>query len=534
MKKLIYSVLSALAIGGLASCSSNEPALETDSNESEAYGYMAVNLMNAGTYLPDSRATEWGNPEYVEGTGVENQVTAENIRFYFFAADDTPFRMNSEGLNGDVINTNMVKPVEIKTTNTNGPATTGLQGVLVLGTPSEGYKGQLPTKVICVANSSKFDDYANKNLAAVIGELEDTPTDWTKPFVMTSSTYFDADGTLVYFTDVTDKVKTTAALAQNDPVNIFIERLAAKIHIKKGLKEEKPVMERDQNGNLTQKKILVRDQGEPKEVYVKLTGWEPFLTADKAFGIKQLESAWGSNAPFPGWTDWNKADYHRSFWAKSGLANRQNTSYDLYDETQFTHSDAAYYTYENTTGTTVTSASDASERQATAMIVRAKVYQHDDRGNEQTIDFMRWGGDYYLVSYLKEIIVSAYNANKTEGTEDVTVDKVGFKLKDNSNYYIATVNGNEYAAFDNILWWKNGVTSYVVNVEHHSYTQDEETKRIFGVVRNHVYEYELENVIGLGIPGNIPDQPYEEEVSYLAAAIYVLNWHIVSNKIDLE
>lgn len=534
MKNLFYSALSVLAIGGLASCSSNEPVVGGDPNADEAYGYMAVNLKNAGIYTPSNRAAEWGDPEYREGEGVENAITAENIRFYFFAEDMTPFRMNSEGINGTVTSTNMVKPINIVTTNTDGPADTGVQGVLVLGTPAEGYKGQLPSKVICVANSSNFEQYANENLKAVLGKFEATPTDWTQPFVMTSSTYFDADGKLVYYTDIAGKIKKSVALAQEDPANIFIERLAAKIQIIKGIGEEKPVMEKDQNGNLTQKKILVRDQGDPKELYVKLTGWQPYLTADKAFGLKNLEATWATSAPFEGWTDWNKADYHRSFWAVSGLANYQNSTYDLYNETQFTRTTDPYYTYENTMCPNPASASDASDRSATAMIVRAKVYQHEDDGSEHPIDFMRWGGDYYLVSYLKEIIVKAYNSNLPEGAEQAVVGDVNFKLRAGTNYYMATVKGNDYADFDNILWWKDGVTSYIVNVEHHSYAAGTEMKSIYGVVRNHIYEYELNNVIGLGIPGNTPDQPTEEEASYLSAAIYVLNWHVVSHKIDLE
>ena len=54
-----------------------------------------------------------------------------------------------------------------------------------------------------------------------------------------------------------------------------------------------------------------------------------------------------------------------------------------------------------------------------------------------------------------------------------------------------------------------------------------------GVVRNHIYDYKIDGIVGLGVPGNEPNIPDLNE-TYLAARLYILEWHVVSNNVTLE
>ena len=54
-----------------------------------------------------------------------------------------------------------------------------------------------------------------------------------------------------------------------------------------------------------------------------------------------------------------------------------------------------------------------------------------------------------------------------------------------------------------------------------------------GVVRNHIYDYVIDGIVGLGTPGNETENPKVIE-SYLAAHVRILNWRTVSNTVTLE
>ncbi len=530
MKHFLINATMLLTLGAMVSCSNDEPANGGGQTVAKGEQYMAVRLQSVGNPggtsfgKPASRATEVGNPEFEEGVGNENAITAANVRFYFFTETGLPFVMSESGVNGEVSETNMVKPYQVSSANTNGEAV-GLDAVLVLGTPTEPYKGDKPAKVVCVANATDFTQFANKRLEDLLRETVNTPATWNT-FMMTSSTYVDESGTLTYFTNVEDKIKETAAAAEADPANIFIERLAVKIRAT-GLGDYQ-VMEKDpETGAYTGKIFLLRNEDPGVPLYVTLTGWQPYLTANRAYGIKNIDMKWTAeeNQPF---SAWNIPQLHRCYWANVPGLSFQDNSYNIYSADQFKYSNFdsnaptqnVFYTYENTLGT-ATSLSEFTDN-TTAMVVRGVVHRE---GETEGLDFCRWGGDYYHSDYLKQVIVTAYNAERAEDAQ-ATIADVEFVIDpSNPNHYFARVKGNDFKRFNNILWWKDGVTSYFVNIEH--------LGGKFGVVRNHIYDYKFSNVIGLGIPGNEPEKPVEEE-TFLAARVYVLNWHVISTTLDLE
>ena len=79
------------------------------------------------------------------------------------------------------------------------------------------------------------------------------------------------------------------------------------------------------------------------------------------------------------------------------------------------------------------------------------------------------------------------------------------------------------------------MTYYYTDLRH---LGTEVTKGLYGVVRNHIYDVNVQSVVGLGTPVYNPDEvivpqkPGEDE-TYIAAKINILSWRIVNNDVDL-
>ena len=85
------------------------------------------------------------------------------------------------------------------------------------------------------------------------------------------------------------------------------------------------------------------------------------------------------------------------------------------------------------------------------------------------------------------------------------------------------------------LLYAEGQTYYIVDIEHLGTAGAK-----YGVVRNHVYQIDIESITGYGSPvysGDIgyikPEYPTVEEDSYVAARINVLSWKVVKQGVDI-
>ena len=536
---------AALSMGVFASCSSDEPVKGPDGGNGNVKGeqYMAISITTAG--LGGSRAAGVGNPEFEAGVGNECDITPEKTYFFFYDTNGNAFPLAADKVNTTPENvaTNMVKPTKIETQHGPGDDVT-LEGVLVLGKAiGEGYVGTTPAQVLCVANPSEafnVADYENKSLKTVLDKISSTPA--TLPaatgFVMTSTTYVDG-GKIVTAQDVTGKFAETPEDAKTNPAVLYIERLAAKVRAK-GLGEYTAQIRKKvtaEDGTVSE---VVAEDGkitiDNKEATVKveLLGWELIKTAGQSNVFKKLDSEWLTTDPFAGWND---AAKHRSYWTLSDAGTIRNTDIpSLSDNNKYTKGNFTSgvqnvaYCYENATYTPA-SVNDRTNTGATAIVVKAVVKTYDAATQTSTpINLMRWAGSYYTYDQLRELVATDYNAGVTGNGVKATANDVEFvdnSNDDNSYHAVVTVGDNtqNMVNFQSILWWKNGITSYYANIEH--------LGKKFGVVRNHIYEYEFDGVIGLGVPGTEPNTPEEQE-TFLSAKIYCLNWHVVSNKLTLE
>lgn len=524
MKKNLF-YLSVFAALFTTSCSNNDEPNPSGNATGEQYMAVTIKDVNSG-----SRAVTDGGFE--GAVGGEGNITPDRLYFLFFDGKGNAFPLAYANVNGTVT-TNMVIPTELKHNETNGVEEGTLTGVLVLGKAvGEGYVGTTPSQVLCVANprTNVMNDLENKNLNTVLATITtvpDTKWDVDGEFLMTNSTYADATNTkVITAVDVTGKIKLTPEAAKDEPAVIYLERLAAKVRAT--YNESYEVQKRDADGNLSKPGKFMLDN---KEVTftARIDGWQLYNTAARANAFKQL-----SPSDYAGWGDWwNDYTKHRSYWAESNAGAILNKpSYDIYDEEQFTTQSFSItnnkanliYCYENT-GHWDIDKNDRSKNKATAIVIKATIMKEGE-----PIDMYRWAGTYYTADRLKNRVIDAYKAVFPDATTDVTKVKFIKNTKEDNTYHAVYVqsDGSEFdmsATFNNILWWKNGVTSYYANIEHLG-------KKI-GVVRNHIYDYTVDGIVGLGIPGNDPDTPTETE-SFLACYVRVLNWHLLKNNITLE
>jgi hypothetical protein len=87
------------------------------------------------------------------------------------------------------------------------------------------------------------------------------------------------------------------------------------------------------------------------------------------------------------------------------------------------------------------------------------------------------------------------------------------------------------------ILYTNGMTYYHVDIEHLGTAGAK-----YGVVRNHVYQIDIESINGYGSPFyssldfivDVPDYPEENDGSYVAAKINILSWKVVKQGVAIE
>ena len=89
-------------------------------------------------------------------------------------------------------------------------------------------------------------------------------------------------------------------------------------------------------------------------------------------------------------------------------------------------------------------------------------------------------------------------------------------------------------SFATVKLWNGGKAYYYLPIAHLAESGAD------AVVRNHVYKMNLNSVAGLGTPVPnsdkviIPEKVEGDELSYIAASVYVLKWQLVENNVNLK
>lgn len=567
MKKYLFIALAAL---GFAACADKMDDVKSPAHNGEVEeSYIAINLMAADV---DSRAVtdEYGNAdEYGYENGTANERKISSAYFFFFDENGNPFNVTTSAPGGEKNHL----PLQIgNTTGSTENVSDIKEAVLVLKT----YKGVYPSKIVAVLNWIPTDDtYSLADLHDVMATLGNN----NDGYVMANSVYMDGAGKVVDATPLTAaNIKTSAEAAIAAPVEIYVERIAAKVVLTAGGKVAGTTNIFDTQKDSTP--ILSAGQSSKIDVYVKLLGWELYNDYNTTNLLKDIDN-W--DVVELGLT-WNDIPYYRCYWATSQNEDPNDSfswSYENYASKGFptengfkVASDASYadgtYTYcgENTT---------ADYR--TKVILKGQLVQKVGEDYEP-LELARWYGTEYAGNYALRIAVAnsikytLYYYNE-EGGKYISVApddlqcvkgadvnaasyKVGFQLStdgaaktwfkyDSEKGYVRmgnpdvtgdnTAKANEYlATVEPALLYASGMTYYTVDIEHLGTAGAK-----YGVVRNHVYQIDIKSIKGYGSPVystvdfiiGQPEYPTEDEASYVAARINVLSWKVVKQGVDI-
>ncbi len=590
MKKLpiLGAALMALA---MTACD-NEPQVSAGSganNGSVAGKYIGISIKNAET--TGSRAI--GSLGYAEGSENENKI--DQLHFLFFDMNGQPFAMTGTNINGDVqendqVATNWVKPVKITpdlVDNKGANSQSETQAVLILGNGTGSYEGQIPARVICVAN---VDDetirtkYADKTIAQLLdhntGSNSNAPlheTVWSENdetkkkenFIMTSSTWWDGTNVICWSDITNNNLADKAENALKNPVDIYIERLAAKVSVStlptcKFVKENATDYLKIQINELKDGEVVLSDA---KKVLAVPTGWDINTVATQTFGIKHLLQGRQESTYFAKASDFNVGV--RSFWAStSSVRSVQDfTPADLdhqAGETIYTLGNTAdpFLVGNGTSGVSALRGNVNFARcYATKVLVGVKFYLVDENASEtvpadvEPSTFMYWGGMYYTPEALCNVLSRGLANNQGVAYARVQENNnymVKFYSTSDSKEFNKNITENLHNSQANLMsvpaaqCWTNGMGYYIVNISN-DITNTRETTNparqpgttMYGVIRNTAYTYDIQDFFGLGtsVPNtNITTRVENPEKSdtYVAAKLHILNWRVVNNNINLQ
>ena len=523
MKKSLFAMFMAGCL--LASCNNDEPNPNAGTGELEtSYIAVSVNSANAST-----RAEDGG---YAEGNDSEQKVTTAH--FFFFDASGNPFTLNQESLVGGSDKANYV----IKTIEDAGNKEPNVETFTNVVLTIQNLQGEYPAQMLVVLNWDYADgaisltDLRNK-LANYTAAVENT-----KGFLMSNSAYVKGTNTIITATPITiDNIASSETAAMAAPVQVFVERVAAKVTLKK-----------NESASANFDTGVTGPDG--KKIYARIKGWDVNTTLDRSYLVKEIDATWQD--AILGFT-WNDEPYYRSYWAKSVVADGTNVKYD----TDFSYAgltnivDKTVYCLENTgeKNTKVVIAAElVDESQNPVQVARlySEMYTFDGiknvianalkdhyyYGDETTkhtilpehIDFFvagTSGKDSYTVKYRLTKEAAQLKWYYTDDAGKTFTAKTAVEV----NNYLATLEGAQ-------AW--NGKSYYTVDIEHLG------TNHIKGVVRNHSYVITVDGISGLGTPVYDPNtvvtEPIkpEETTSYVSARINVLSWKIVNQNVTLQ
>lgn len=597
MKKftMFSSVLASALMLVVASCSSEDVAGVDAQNGKGTTSFLAVNIENVGS-APASRAYTQGTGSYEDGTTEESIIN--KVRFYFFNGDGTPYLLvNNDATQQTSVNY-LEQTVEKDGNDHDHTAETKTKVVLVL----KGETKAIPASVIAVINPEVLDNTTLHSGTMTLSELRTSATgskfyDTTNGFVMSNSVYESA-GQDICSTPVANNVFSTSDKALRNPVDIYVERVNAKVNAKidknyKRTGETENAWSQNAEGKY-QIKVGSIDVTTYEEntnstpttheypVYAVVQGWQVADANGKAEVCKQIKTSWFAGEL--GINPWTTSDYHRSFWSESvpfnsgavtGANRPVNHSFNAINmPLSDVFAATPVYTLPNTPDAVVKNPK-TSDNDLTKLIVAAKLVYKDADDNYKTAQVCQYRGLTYLgeeavkkqivggfARYFKKTTTESGDVYKSIEASDIAFKTVVPGSPESSevkNYeVVATLastvgdlyvkNGDAWtiAPKDDVnaalaketaqVRSTDGATYYYTPIKHLG-----EAGKLgeYGIVRNHSYQVTIQNIKGFGTPVYDPNKEIDpmipsDENTYLAASIKVLSWRVVSSTVDLD
>lgn len=540
--KLSNFLVGTLACTMFAACSNEENVQGENLLNKGGQAYMAINLVAPNTM---SRAFE-------EGQGAESTIGTG--RFYFFDASGKAVTVSN--------NVNYVEePIGFDGNNDNPAGTDNVESthtVLVLDGNS-----QTPARMIAILNPPSSLESTSQDLDDLLDLAADYETDLQEKnkFVMSNSVYYSTTDSKVINTvdNIAAHIATTRTAAENDPVDIYVERVLAKVAVTQG---EASGELNDQTSSFDTTIDFDTDgsgTAQSANVMAKIKGWTIADRSKISYLVKQIDADWATTSPFKNTAEWNEASKFRSYWAEIPTTGNDVVNDKKYND--ITDFNAKYC--QERTGTTpntvllVAAQLEVNNTNPTIAKYAGQLWTLDDLKSHicgqiqrsiTPIYYSTDNGSTYKVLTKDQIKfrmrtsdekddIKAYESvvALTDAAESYTFAKKGSEVGDDDKYTNADAV-NEILNTYKALVWDQGKTYYYVPIEHSIGSLN--TEKLYGVVRNHYYKINITGVEGLGTP--IPpteeggsEEPIDpetptDEYSYLAARINVLSWNVVA------
>ena len=538
MKKYLFIALAAL---GFAACEKSADENKTQQNAELEQSYVAITLA-----ADDMTRADDG--KYEEGLAEERAVKSAQV---FFFKNGAPFYVKHDGntsTNDGRYNYLKIK-LEDNDPASNMPNVSDIKDeVLVL----ENYKGQYPNQMLAILNwSPEKASYSLSELQTLISDLGND----AKGYVMSNSVYADAAKTVV------DAVKITEANISDDetgalanPVNIYVERIAAKVSF--SAKDNGVFAIGEQVSNAEGGDNVMGDA--PVDVYARIEGFQLYNDFEDSHLIKGIDANW-SDLGFI----WNDPDFHRSYWAKSQTKEFPNNTFDWNNN----------YTALNAAKPFVYCGENTQADKHTKVIIKATLVKKVG-DNYEPLEVVNWFGQNYIgEEQLKTVVANTLKYTYFSSADGITFSgitpedlkcvarggnenayEVYIQLSDDASaktWYKFDEFKSEYKKYsDNAvlndelkadvqpaLVYNNGMTYYYTDIRHLG--NGEGKAGDYGVVRNHVYKVNITDIQGFGTPVYDPEIDFvtpetpKDMTTFVSAQVNILSWRVVAGNYEI-
>ncbi len=565
-QKLFY--LSLLAAAAFTGCTTSDEDAVPGGKQDPKVGYVAVNIVQ----VQDTRA------------GFENGTEAESV-----AKTGSFFIYDSKSGAGKWYDVSFVGTTE----QTNGGNVERIyEAVLVIDGETS---NEVERSMICVLNApAEVKNFLT--LAAVEKAIGDYSACADNSFIMSNTVYRGTvNGQRLCGIPLTGHVFTSAPEAYASPVDVYVERVLAKIKVK------------TQEGGMTNGGANPKVDGKEKALQIKLIGVEIANIAETAYLTKDLDKLDLYGADFRKWY-WNDPDNFRSYWetipsemtysnkSYNQIMDTENGGYTFEDNSSILPHDLQEYVQPNVsnvkqhTAVLVTVQLMDGEKQADLAYIRGGYTTQDGAKNviakhvAQTSELDYWkkvpttvegetkleqlsADDFIWMNnedfkaakeaeveglFRYEVVAQVKPATEDAETHAKTYmplyNKNGELIENGAqelnNYFKGKTAG---AVSHRARVFTDGMCYYYVNIDQTPVARERIVAgnmlgdhEFDGVIRNHIYDLTLTDIKGVGTPIFdpddiiIPETPDKETAYYLAARINVLAWKIVSQNVSFN
>lgn len=329
---LLSKALLMSGMLAMVACSNDEPVVDNGNNgngvEKGDVAYMKVRIKSADK---SSRATTSpADTGFQYGTKDENDV--KNVRFFFFDATGASMDLTAYLVDPNSADINIDRKEAVEAGKAENVEAVFSDNLLVL---EDMTSREYPSYMITVLNAPSFKAGSDINSTLALLEnykLQDYYVMSTSSF---SGTIDNHDDTYYHATHILPtNFKTTPEDAVKDAnvVNIFVERLAAKVEVNVNVADAAKIVtingkkyyELDQtvagDDNTENGSVTIPGENEDEssttspalntKLYLEVLGWELNTTANYSYMSKNIDTKWTYD-----W--WNSPDNRRSYWATS-------------------------------------------------------------------------------------------------------------------------------------------------------------------------------------------------------------------------